>query len=101
MAALAIASFAVSAELANIQFSIHDKESSTLQLIKGISNDLQKLLKYLNSETILTPFKSSALFVSPTNYDLYLNDEELTIGTFALFSISSLLNCYKISDVSE
>ena len=29
--------------LDNIQFSCHFKESSTLQLINGISNDLQKL----------------------------------------------------------
>ena len=59
-----------SATLDNIQFLSHVNESSTLQLINGISNDLQKLLKYFSGTTIFTPF----LFV--IKFDLYLNDDE-------------------------
>ena len=42
----------------NAQFSIHLNESSTLQLISGISNDLQKLLKYFSDAASFTPFLS-------------------------------------------
>ena len=54
-----------------MQFSFHVNENSTLQLINGISNDIQKLLKYFNGTAIFTPF----LFV--IKRDLYLNDDEL------------------------
>ena len=60
-----------SATLDNIQFLSHVNESSTLQLINGISNDLQKLLKYFNGTAIFTPF------LSVIKLDLYLNDGEL------------------------
>ena len=67
-------------ELDNIQFSIQFNEISTLQLINGISNDLRKLLKYVNGTTIFTfsffLFAPSAS-VSPLRFDLYLKDEEL------------------------
>ena len=53
-----------------IQFLSHFNESSTLQLINGISNDLQKLLKYFNGTAIFTPF----LFA--IKLDLYLKDDE-------------------------
>ena len=39
-----------------MQLSIHFNESSILQLINGISNDLQKLVKYFNGTAIFTPF---------------------------------------------
>ena len=60
------------AKLVKIQFSFHDNESSTLQLINGISNDLQKLLKYFSGKAIFTPF----LLV--IKLDLYLYDDELS-----------------------
>ena len=85
----------------NIQFLSHFNESSTWQLINGISNDVQKLLKYFNGRAIFIPF----LFV--IKLDLYLNDYELfgiwlssTVkSTFS--SISSLLNFHKVPEVSE
>ena len=40
----------------NTQFSIHINESSTLQLINGISNDLQKLLKHFDGTATFIPF---------------------------------------------
>ena len=59
-----------------MQFSFHDNESSTLQLISGISNDLQKLLKYFIGTTIFTPsfflFAPSAT-ASTIRLALYLN----------------------------
>ena len=66
-----IAKVAAVPALDHIQFSYHFHESSTLQLINGISNDLQKLLKYFSGTAIFTPF----LFVM--KLDLYLNDDEL------------------------
>ena len=66
-----IAKVAAVPALENIQFSYQSSETSTLQLINGISNDLQKLLKYLIGTTVFTPFQ----FV--TKLDLYLNDDEL------------------------
>ena len=65
-----IAKVAAVPALDNIQFSYQFIESSILQLINGISNDLQKLLKYFSGTTIFTPF----LFV--IKFDLYLNDDE-------------------------
>ena len=79
-------------------------ESSTLQLINGISNDLQKLLKYFNGTAIFTfsffLFAPSAS-VSPIILDFYLNDDELLTVKSAFPSISSLLNCHKLPEVSE
>ena len=54
-----------------LPFGFHVNESSTLELINHISNDLQKLLEYFSSTAIFTPF----LFV--IRLDLYLNDDEL------------------------
>ena len=80
-----------------------------IQLISGISNDLQKLLKYFSGTTIFTfsffLFAPSAL-VLPINFDLYLNDEEFSAVIsikVPLLSIgcSFLLNCHKLLDVSE
>ena len=81
--------------LDNIQFSFHDNESSTLQLINGISNDLQKLLKYFSGTAIYT------LFLSVIKLDLYLYDDELLTAKWTFSSISSLLNCHKLPEVSE
>ena len=81
--------------LDNIQFSFHDNESSTLQLINGISNDLQKLLKYFSGTAIYT------LFLSVIKLDLYLYDDKLLTAKSTFPSISSLLNCHKLPKVSE
>ena len=62
---------ALSTKLVKMQFLFHVNETSTLQLINGISNDLQKLLKYFNGTAIFTPF----LLV--IRLDLYLYDDEL------------------------
>ena len=65
----------------------------TLQLISGISNDLQKLLKYFNGTAIFTPFFVPLFPVLPIRLALYLNEEALlSLVTFALLIISSLLN---------
>ena len=84
-----------------MQFLFHVNETSTLQLINGISNDHQKLLKYFNGTAIFTPF----LLV--IRLDLYLYDDELfgiwlasTVRSSFSF-ISSLLNCHKLPGVSE
>ena len=58
-------------KLDSTQFESHLIESSTLQLIKSISNDIQKPVKYFSDSAIFTQF----LFV--IRLDLYLNDEEL------------------------
>ena len=49
----------------------HVNKSLTLQSINGISNDLQKLLKYFIGTAIFT------LLLSVIRPDLYLNDVEL------------------------
>ena len=68
-----------------------------------------KLLKYFGGTTIFAPsffpFASSAT-VSPIQFDLYLNDEgfyAVRLIEAPLLSIgrSSLLNCHKLSEVSE
>ena len=83
------------------QLGSHLNESSTLQLINGISNDLQKLLKYFIDTAIFT------LFLIVIRLNLYLNDEELfqiclpsTVKSTFL-SISSLLNYHKLPEVSQ
>ena len=77
-------------DLDNIHFLLHVTSSSALQLINGISNDLQILLKYFNgtaiSEFITVSFAPSAATL-PIRLDLYLNDEELSAFTLALLSV--------------
>ena len=74
-------------------------------MINEISNDLQKLLKYFNGTAIFVfftkLFPSAASSVFPTRAALYLNNSELSILKSALLGTSSLLNCYKLLDVSE
>ena len=81
----------------NTQFSIHGNESSTSQLIKVISKDLQKFLKYFNGTVTFTfsffPFAPSATKV-PIRLGLCLNEELLALHPFALVAILSLLNCH-------
>ena len=81
-------------------------ESLTLQLINGISNDLQKLLKYFNGTAIFTPFFLPPFgMVVPMKFDLYLKDDELSVLTLERFPLfyfgcSCLLNCHKLPEVS-
>ena len=101
-----IAKVESSANLDSIQFLFHVNGSSTLQLINGISNDLQKFLKYFNGTAIFTPFFLPPFGMVPIRFDLYLKDDEssvLTSERFPLFSYdcSSLLNCHKPLEVSE
>ena len=73
-----------------------------MQLINGISNDLQKLLKYFNGTAIFTPFFVPLFSVLPIRFALYLNEGALlSLVTFALSTISSLLKSYKLPEVSE
>ena len=93
------------ATLLNPQFSLHVNERSILQLINGLSSDLQKLLKYFSGTTIFTPsffflFAPSAT-VLPIRFDLYLKDVELLLVKLIFSIISSLLNCHKLPEVSE
>ena len=74
-----------SATLDNVQFLSHVNESSTLQLINGISNDLQKLLKYFNGTAIFTPFFLPPFGMVPIRFDLYLKDDELSVLTSERF----------------
>ena len=81
---------------------MHFNESSSLQLINGISNDLQKLLKYFSGTAIFTPFFVPLFSVLPIILALYLNEGALLLlVTSALLTISSLLKPYKLPDVSE
>ena len=90
--------------LDKIYSSYHFNESSTLQLINSISNDLQKLLKYFNGKTTFTfsffLFAPSAS-VLPVRLALYLNEEALLIVKLSCTYISSLLNCHRLPEVSE
>ena len=82
--------------------SVHFNESSNLQLINGISDDLQNLLKHFNGTAIFTPFFVPLFSVLPIIFDLYLNEGALlSLITSALLVISSLLKFYKLLEVSE
>ena len=69
------------ATLDSIQFLYHSNESSKLQLINGISSDLQKLLKYFNGTAIFTLFFISPLGMVPIKFNLYLKYEKLSVLT--------------------
>ena len=66
-----------------------------LQLIKGISNDLKKLLKYFNGTTIFTfnlptrALSGSAVATLPNKLTLYLKDVELSAVKFTLLFAGS------------
>ena len=53
-----IAKVAAVPALDNIQFSHHFNESSTLQLIHGITNDLQKVFKCFSGKAVFIRFLS-------------------------------------------
>ena len=85
----------------SIQFSVYFKESSALQLISGISNDLPKLLKYFNGTAFFTLLFLPSASVLPIILDFYLNEELFAVHTFASVFISSLLKFHKLPEVSE
>ena len=73
-----------------------------LQLINGISKDLQKLLKYFSGTAIFTSLNTplSAAVSGLKKLDLYLKDVELAVETLSGFpefvpGDSSLLNCHR------
>ena len=75
----AILNFVEFAAFDKMQSSIQFNSRGTLQLTNGISNDLQKLLKYFNGTTIFTFFtelfvlsRASEVFLARAA--LYLND---------------------------
>ena len=57
--------------------SIQFNESSILQLINGISNNLQKLLKYFSGTVTFTPFFVPFASVLSIILALYLNERAL------------------------
>ena len=61
-----------------------------LQLIKGISNDLKKLLKYFNGTTNFTFLLAVLLATtgSPNNSTLYLKELELSTAKLGIGSPS-------------
>ena len=61
-------------------------EGSTLQLLNGISNDIQKLLKYFNGTAIFTPFFLPSAPILPIILALHLNEGGLSLGKTVLIS---------------
>ena len=103
-----ISNFAEFLALDKMQSSVQLSSRWTLQFISGISNDLQKLLKYFNGTTVFVFFTKlfvlslSTSAVLPTRAALYLNYWELLIVKSALSTeTSSLLNYHKLPNVSE
>ena len=67
----------------------------TLQLVSGISNDLQKSLKYFNDAAIFPPLFVPFFPVLPIRIALYLNEGALlSLVKSALLTISSLLKSH-------
>ena len=98
---LKIALLALS-KLVRTQFSVQFNESLILQLINGISNDLQTLLKYFNGNAIFTRFFVPLFSVLLIILASYLNEGELLqLVKSALLSIPSLLKSHKLAGVSE
>ena len=77
---------ASSSAVDNTHSFFHVQFNLILQLIKGISNDLKKLLKYFNGTTIFTfnlptrALSGSAAAILPNKLILYLKDVELSAG---------------------
>lgn len=91
------------------QFLIQLNSRWILQLMKGISSDRQKLLKYLSGTAIFAPFNTSLLPAAagfPKMRHLYLNDIDLSevrlLGFPSLVMGNSyLLDCHKLPDMSK
>ena len=79
-----------------------------LQLINGISKDLQKLLKYFSGTAIFTSLNTplSSAVSGLKKLDLYLKEDEFVVLTIAgapsLFTGDPwLLNCHKLPEVCK
>ena len=83
------------------------KISSTLELIKGISRVLQKLLKFFNGTITSASFISPSWLVWPVIFVLILNESVVlvivksTILPLLFTAGISLQNCHKLPDVFE
>ena len=69
-----------------IQYFVQLSFNSTLQLLKGILSDLQKLLKYFNGTAIIAFFKisfASSASVFCNNLALYLKDLKSSVFTIS------------------
>ena len=102
-----ILDFAECPALDKIQFSIQFNSRWTLQLINGISTELQKVPRYFTVTTNFVSFTElfvllTASFLSPRRTALYLNDWELSTAKLTLLTGGSwLLNYHKFFDVSK
>ena len=68
------------------QYFVHLSFSSTLQLINGISSDLQKLLKYFIAAFLQIPFATFDVGWATVFYNnLVLYLKELKLSVFAIF----------------
>ena len=74
----------------NTHSFFHVKFNLILQLIKGISNDLKKLLKYFNGTTTFTFILAILLATTglPNKLTLYLKELELSVVKSATASSS-------------
>ena len=79
---------ATSLSVDNTHSFFHVKFNLILQLIKGISSDLKRLLKYFNGMTIFTFFLATlrTIFGLPNKLTLYL--KELDVSVAKLFARS-------------
>ena len=101
---------AVSSAILDVtQFLIQLNSGWILQLMKGISSDRQKLLKYLRGTVIFASFNtplSPAAAGFPKMRHLYLDDIDLSevrlLGFPSLVMGNSyLLDCHKLPDMSK
>ena len=104
LALLLIISFSLRAT-DKAQYFVHSSFSSTLQLINGISSDLQKLLRYSNGTGIVAFFKilfALPASIFPNNLALYWKDLKSPVFSMSELKIvaSSLEWNYKLPIVS-
>ena len=67
------------------QFLVYFNSRWILKLIKGISNDRQKLLGYFSGTDSFKSFNTPSAAGFPKILDLYLNDDELLVATTSGF----------------
>ena len=88
---------------------VHLSFNFTLQLINGISSDIQKLLKYFNAKAIVALFRIALEALSfwaavfPNNLASYLKDLKLSMFAISALKLvaSSLEWNHKVPLVSE
>ena len=106
-----VLSLALSLPVADkMQYFVHFSFNSTLQLIKGISSDLQKILNYFTDTKIVEFFKMPLALlglgwasVFPNNLASYLKDLKSSLFEILLLkpAASSLEQNHKLPVVSE